>query len=237
MFKDALVSLNTSLPSLQCSILAQIYYILKGEYVAALRHRSRGVSICHSMGLHQCQALFGLNSLETEMRKRAFWCQYIIDKIAAAIIGVPVLLRDEDIACELPTEVDHDGQITENGILPREFPTTTTTTTPGNGNQLPDRQRFSGTGSHSSPMQQSREQDLPSSPITAAIKVIEVASILGKTLHALYSASVGTDVKISTMHTLVNQLDAWESKLPECLRPGPVGETQGAFATLLVSYE
>lgn len=171
------------------------------------------------------------------MRKRAFWCQYIIDKIAAAIIGVPVLLRDEDIACELPTEVDHDGQITENGILPREFPTTTTTTTPGNGNQLPDRQRFSGTGSHSSPMQQSREQDLPSSPITAAIKVIEVASILGKTLHALYSASVGTDVKISTMHTLVNQLDAWESKLPECLRPGPVGETQGAFATLLVSYE
>ncbi|KAI5297298.1 hypothetical protein KEM56_004925 [Ascosphaera pollenicola] len=182
------------------------------------------------MGLHQCQALFDLNSLETEMRRRAFWCQYVLDKFAAAIVSVPALLKDEEISCELPREVEYDGQITENGIISPLF------SAEEDGSRLPNlnSQSLAGPRCHYPPSSQFREQQqLPPSPITAAIKLVEAASILGKTLTTLYSASVGSNVRISTMHTLVGQLDAWESRLPECLRPGPVGETQGIYATLL----
>ncbi|KAI5284183.1 hypothetical protein KEM54_001541, partial [Ascosphaera aggregata] len=209
------------------TIVSKIYYLLKGDYNSALRYRSQGISICHSIGLHQSQVRFKLNTLETELRKRGFWCQYILDKFIAAVVGVPILLRDEDIDCELPTEVTDDAQITENGIIPSQR-----FTAQSNGRL----------GCHVPNMLSSlgeQQQQSPSQPshITATIKLIEAASILGKTLNALYSTPAASDVRISTMHTLVGQLDAWEARLPEWLRPGAVGEKPGVFPTLLVSTE
>ncbi|KAG5665026.1 hypothetical protein KAF25_008760 [Fusarium avenaceum] len=46
--------------------------------------------------------------LETELRRRAWWCQYSLDTFSSAYHGMPRLIRDQDVDTDLPTSVDHD---------------------------------------------------------------------------------------------------------------------------------
>ncbi|KAK5086583.1 DNA-binding transcription factor cat8 [Lithohypha guttulata] len=114
------LSATSSIPSLavlQCHILAQLCYLLKADYPHLLRHRGYAVSICHQLGLHQGHKISALPTFEAELRKRAFWCQYVLDKFASATTGMPMLLRDSDITAEFPADVD-DENITEQGFSP-----------------------------------------------------------------------------------------------------------------------
>ena len=77
-----LISLTPSVPTLQCHLLAQLYYLLKADYSHCVRHRAVAVSISHEMNLHHSQKYFWLNCLEIEMRKKVFWCQYTLDRYA-----------------------------------------------------------------------------------------------------------------------------------------------------------
>ena len=81
-WKKALHSTSSSpsVSSIQCHILAQLYYLLKADYAHLGRHRALTVSMCHQLGLHQNQKYLSVPCLEVEMRKRMFWCQYVLDK-------------------------------------------------------------------------------------------------------------------------------------------------------------
>jgi Fungal specific transcription factor domain len=72
--------LTASLSTLQCHVLAQLYYLLKADYSHCIHHRAIAISMCHQMGLHHSQKYYILNSLELETRKKVFWCQYTLDK-------------------------------------------------------------------------------------------------------------------------------------------------------------
>ncbi|KAL1969480.1 hypothetical protein VTN77DRAFT_8918 [Rasamsonia byssochlamydoides] len=108
---------DISLPALQCYVLAQIYCMAKGDYRSLVRYRGLAVGLCQMLGLHQSQTRFALNPLATETRKKVFWCQYGLDRFAAALTGLPVMLRDSDITTEYPADVD-DENVTETGFLP-----------------------------------------------------------------------------------------------------------------------
>ncbi|KAJ5181758.1 hypothetical protein N7449_011905 [Penicillium cf. viridicatum] len=109
-------SSETSVSSLQCFVLGQIYCMTKGDYRTLLRYRALGVDICHQLGLHEKQESSG-NPLEYETRKKVFWSQYVLDRFCSALTGLPVLLREEDIETEYPVDVD-DENVTETGFLP-----------------------------------------------------------------------------------------------------------------------
>ncbi|KAJ6181023.1 hypothetical protein N7519_011484 [Penicillium mononematosum] len=109
-------SSETSVSSLQCFVLGQIYCITKGDYRTLLRYRALGVDICHQLGMHENQESSG-NPLEDETRKKVFWSQYVLDRFCSALTGLPVLLREEDIETEYPVDVD-DENVTETGFLP-----------------------------------------------------------------------------------------------------------------------
>ncbi|KAJ5588406.1 hypothetical protein N7537_011084 [Penicillium hordei] len=109
-------SSETSISSLQCFVLGQIYCMTKGDYRTLLRYRALGVDICHQLGLHEQQESSG-NPLEYETRKKVFWSQYVLDRFCSALTGLPVLLREEDIETEYPVDVD-DENVTETGFLP-----------------------------------------------------------------------------------------------------------------------
>ncbi|KAK2764441.1 hypothetical protein FQN54_009135 [Arachnomyces sp. PD_36] len=85
---------NVSITTLQCYILAQIYCSAKADYQSLARYRGLAVSL-----------------------KKVFWTQYVIDRFSAALTGLPVLLREDDIRVEYPTDVD-DEYVTENEYLP-----------------------------------------------------------------------------------------------------------------------
>lgn len=64
------------------------------------------------MGLHRnVQTRF--NPVEQEVRKRIFWCVMKLDIYVGALLGLPMMLTDEDIDQEFPLEVDDDYITTE----------------------------------------------------------------------------------------------------------------------------
>ncbi|KAJ5450619.1 Transcription factorfungi [Penicillium daleae] len=108
---------ETSIGSLQCFILAQLYCMTKGDYRSMLRYRALAVDICHQLELHQSQTEPVSNPLEAETRKKVFWCQYTVDRFCSVLTGMPVLLREGDIEIEYPVDID-DENVTESGFLP-----------------------------------------------------------------------------------------------------------------------
>ncbi|KAL9108220.1 MAG: hypothetical protein Q9227_006958 [Pyrenula ochraceoflavens] len=74
------ISSEVSLAALQCHILAQMFFLLKGDYMRLARYKATAVSICYQLGLHQSQKYYCLGPMECEMRKRAFWVQYVLDR-------------------------------------------------------------------------------------------------------------------------------------------------------------
>jgi hypothetical protein len=113
---DAFAS-QTSVASLQCFVLAQVYCMTKADYRSLLRYRALGVDICHQLDLHQNLEDTSSNPLEGETRKKVFWCQYVLDRFSSALTGMPTLLREDDILTEYPVDVD-DENVTETGFLP-----------------------------------------------------------------------------------------------------------------------
>ncbi|KAL0253074.1 DNA-binding transcription factor cat8 [Diplodia seriata] len=108
---------DTSLVTLQCLVLAQIFCLQKADYNRLLKYKGIAVSLSHRLGLHQSQKRFTLGVLTSETRKKVFWTQYTLDCFTAAQLGQPKQLREEDIHCEFPVDAD-DEYITEKGFLP-----------------------------------------------------------------------------------------------------------------------
>ncbi|KAL2823104.1 fungal-specific transcription factor domain-containing protein [Aspergillus granulosus] len=108
---------DISLPTLQCYVLAQMYCLTKGDYSSLLRYRSLATGFCHQLRLYQSQKAFSSNPLVAETRKKVFWCQYVLDRFCAALTGLPVVLREQDIRTEYPEDID-DENVTATGFLP-----------------------------------------------------------------------------------------------------------------------
>ncbi|EOD52295.1 putative transcriptional activator protein acu-15 protein [Neofusicoccum parvum UCRNP2] len=108
---------ETSLTTLQCLVLAQIFCLQKADYNRLLKYKGIAISLSHRLGLHQSQKRFALGVLTSETRKKVFWTQYTLDCFTAAQLGLPKQLREEDIHCEFPVDAD-DEYVTEKGFLP-----------------------------------------------------------------------------------------------------------------------
>ncbi|PYI21607.1 acetate regulatory DNA binding protein FacB [Aspergillus violaceofuscus CBS 115571] len=111
------ISNDISIHTLQCYVLAQMYCMAKGDYSSLGLYRGSAVNLCHQLRLHQSQKRFAANPLVAETRKKVFWCQYVLDRFTAALTGLPVVLREQDIQIEYPEDID-DENVTETGFLP-----------------------------------------------------------------------------------------------------------------------
>ncbi|TAQ84688.1 hypothetical protein B7494_g6988 [Chlorociboria aeruginascens] len=113
---DAVLRDNT-LMTLQCLILALIYCILKADYNRLQHYKSIAVGLSHRLGLHQSQKRFSFGALTIETRKKVFWTLYTVDCFSAALLGLPKLLKEDDIHAEYPSDTD-DEYLTEKGFQP-----------------------------------------------------------------------------------------------------------------------
>lgn len=73
------ISMENTVSTLQCLILAIIYCIQKGDYNRLQHYKGIAVGLSHRLGLHQSQKRFSFDALATEMRKRVFWTLYTVD--------------------------------------------------------------------------------------------------------------------------------------------------------------
>jgi hypothetical protein len=103
--------------SIQCHVLAQLCYLLRGDYAQLSRHRGIAVGMCYQLGMHQGHKYHTLGVFEAETRCKVFWCQYALDKFASAATGSPLMLRDDDITTDYPADVD-DENLSPQGFSP-----------------------------------------------------------------------------------------------------------------------
>ncbi|RDW62848.1 fungal-specific transcription factor-containing protein [Coleophoma crateriformis] len=113
---DAILMENT-LATLQCLILALLYCISKSDYNRLQHYKGIAVGLSHRLGLHQNQKRFSFGALTMETRKKVFWTLYTVDCFSAALLGLPKLLKEEDIHAEYPSDTD-DEYVTEKGFQP-----------------------------------------------------------------------------------------------------------------------
>lgn len=106
-----------TITSIQCHVLAQLCYLLRGDYTQLSRHRGIAVGMCHQLGLHQGHKYHTLGVFDAETRRKVFWCQYTLDKFTSAATGSPMMLREDDITTEYPSDVD-DENLSSQGISP-----------------------------------------------------------------------------------------------------------------------
>ncbi|KAG9236230.1 fungal-specific transcription factor domain-containing protein [Amylocarpus encephaloides] len=111
------VLMDNSLATLQCLVLALIYCITKADYNRLQHYKGIAVGLSHRLGLHQSQKRFSFGALTTETRKKVFWTLYTIDCFSASLLGLPKLLKEDDVHCEYPSDTD-DEYVTEKGFQP-----------------------------------------------------------------------------------------------------------------------
>ncbi|KAH9867047.1 hypothetical protein IAQ61_007638 [Plenodomus lingam] len=109
--------MQNDVATLQCLVLAQIFCLLKADYSRLLKFKGLSIGLSQRLGLHQSQKRFALDALTSETRKKVFWSLYTVDCLSAAHLGLPKLIREEDVHCEYPVDAD-DEYITEKGFLP-----------------------------------------------------------------------------------------------------------------------
>jgi hypothetical protein len=104
------------LPSIQ-TVICMIYFLQSSAKLSTC-YSYIGIAL-HSavrMGLHRSiQGRF--NPIECEIRKRIFWQIRKLDIYTGAMLGLPMMLADDDIDQEQPLDVD-DEYITIDRILP-----------------------------------------------------------------------------------------------------------------------
>lgn len=111
------VLMDNTLVALQCLVLALIYCISSADYNRLQHYKGIAVGLSHRLGLHQSQKRFSFGALTIETRKKVFWTLYTVDCFSAALLGLPKLLKEEDIHAEYPSDTD-DEYVTERGFQP-----------------------------------------------------------------------------------------------------------------------
>ncbi|CAI6332646.1 unnamed protein product [Periconia digitata] len=109
--------MDNDVATLQCLVLAQIFCLIKADYSRLLKYKGLAIGLSQRLGLHQSQKRFALGALTSETRKKVFWSLFTLDCFSAAHLGLPRLLKDEDVHCEYPVDAD-DEYVTEQGFLP-----------------------------------------------------------------------------------------------------------------------
>ncbi|GAB7358464.1 hypothetical protein MBLNU230_g2528t1 [Neophaeotheca triangularis] len=66
-------------------------------------------------GLHHDGNRYTGNPLETEMRRRIFWCTFMLHLFSSALSGIPRALHEADITIAEPSDVD-DDQLTSTSV-------------------------------------------------------------------------------------------------------------------------
>ncbi|KAI0402218.1 fungal-specific transcription factor domain-containing protein [Xylaria palmicola] len=113
---DAIVMDNT-MHTLQCLVLALVYCTIRADYKRLQHYKAIAVGLSHRLGLHQSQKRFSFGALTIETRKKVFWTLYSLDCFSAAILGLPKLMKEDDIHAEYPSDTD-DEYVTEKGFQP-----------------------------------------------------------------------------------------------------------------------
>lgn len=109
--------MDNTMKTLQSLVLAILYCTIRADFRRLLHYKALAVALSHRLGLHHSQKRFSFGALTTETRKKVFWTLYTLDCFTAATLGLPKLLKEDDVQVEYPSDTD-DDYLTEKGFQP-----------------------------------------------------------------------------------------------------------------------
>jgi len=104
------------LTTLQAIVFMILFLQSTAKLATCYSHIGIALRACCRLGLHR-NIKNNFNPIEQEERKRVFWLIRKLDAYVGALVGLPIMLSEEDVDQQLPIEVD-DEYITAAGILP-----------------------------------------------------------------------------------------------------------------------
>lgn len=104
------------LTTLQAIVFMILFLQSTAKLATCYSHIGIALRACCRLGLHR-NIKNNFNPVEQEERKRVFWLIRKLDAYVGALVGLPIMLSEEDVDQQLPIEVD-DEYITAAGILP-----------------------------------------------------------------------------------------------------------------------
>ncbi|KAB5513414.1 fungal-specific transcription factor domain-containing protein [Coniochaeta sp. 2T2.1] len=111
------ILMDNTMVTLRCLVLTVMYCTVRADYKRLQHFKAIAVSLSHRLGLHQSQKRFSFGPLEIETRKKVFWTLYTLDCFSAAILGLPRILKEDEIHAEYPSDID-DEYVNEEGFQP-----------------------------------------------------------------------------------------------------------------------
>ncbi|KAH6957791.1 fungal-specific transcription factor domain-containing protein [Ilyonectria sp. MPI-CAGE-AT-0026] len=133
LYIDDILSRN-NLEAIQAILCYTMYSLRSSRGPSIWKLSGLALRQCIELGYHRSVNRFGptTDPLRLEMRKRAFWCAFGIDCVAALTLGRPLGIHVQEVDAEFPLDID-DSNITEAEIIgePRspgsDYSTTMTT--------------------------------------------------------------------------------------------------------------
>ncbi|KAJ5560444.1 hypothetical protein N7513_002843 [Penicillium frequentans] len=104
---------------LQTVLLMVIYLFRIDAHGSAEKVLALLISHSHHLGLHRNRVVESMTPFKSEMSRRLWWCQYIMDRRLAIETGRPFLIQDVNVDVGLPRNVD-DEWLTRSQSTPRK---------------------------------------------------------------------------------------------------------------------
>ncbi|PYI18146.1 Zn(II)2Cys6 transcription factor [Aspergillus violaceofuscus CBS 115571] len=111
---------KSSLRGVQCMLLLQMYTInnpTSGISLWALHYNS--LAVVMELGLHRNVRDSVFTDFDQEMRTRAFWCVYTMDRYLSTLLGRSIGIVDEQCDLRLPREIN-DEDLKPNQEIPAQ---------------------------------------------------------------------------------------------------------------------
>jgi hypothetical protein len=195
------ILVGATLYDMQSSVLMSYYFTSASALTSGWSSMGFYLRRMIDSGAHRRRnQSYNSNLLVDDLRKRAFWALFVLDRALSAGLGRPLSIQDEDIDLDFPLEVS-DEQLDKLNALNLPFP----------------RER---------PTSRATEEPTPMHAFNASI---QLAQITGRTLKQLYSISKPhsdhSDGKAPWEQKVVAELDsslnAWLNRLPAHLKWNP----------------
>lgn len=115
-FFNTMHTRRDGLTRLQTLTMHSYALVMLRQRSEAMRMSAMANTIALGCGLHHDGHQYSGNPLETEMRRRVFWCVFMLHLFNSSLEGLPRTLHEADITVAEPTDVD-DDQLTTTAIL------------------------------------------------------------------------------------------------------------------------
>ncbi|KAI1610878.1 fungal-specific transcription factor domain-containing protein [Exophiala viscosa] len=114
-----------NLESIQAILCCAAYSLRSSIGTSTWKLAGLALRQCIDLGYHRNSKRFkpSADPLRTDLRKRVFWCAYVMECQAAVMLGRPLGIPYQEVDAEYPLDID-DSCITETGIhgTPRASP-------------------------------------------------------------------------------------------------------------------